>query len=105
MCIALALLNFFLVSTALLGYGDLWNFTFLTFWLICILAAFKTKLRWIAYLGQTPISILLIYRITQSTLGDFAGQSAASFIVSSSTICIGYFLTWIIARSIHTTPK
>jgi hypothetical protein len=97
MCIALALLNFFLVSTALLGYGDLWNFTFLTFWLICILAAFKTK--------QTPISILLIYRITQSTLGDFAGQSAASFIVSSSTICIGYFLTWIIARSIHTTPK
>jgi fucose 4-O-acetylase-like acetyltransferase len=102
--IALGLFNCFMVSIAFLGPYALQVLSFIVFWLACVLVALKAKNPWIVYLGQAPITILLIYRMIQSILSNLTAQypdlSFLSFISGCLIIIIGCFLSWVIARAI-----
>jgi hypothetical protein len=104
--IALATLNVFSIIAAFIYssfYGDLFQISFLTAWLVITAFAIFMRRPLLIYVAQTVVSALIIWRITQYWLKGYyleLGNNPLSLVYGIIIIVIGYALSWCIARAI-----
>lgn len=76
-------------------------------WLFALIAGIAYRQRWLIFVVQSVITILLTYRMVQSfqTEGiQTSGSEIGSLLFISALLVLGYVFAWLIARALPGRP-